>query len=138
MSKAKKDAEKLLKWIEFELSPPQPKKRLKIIRTPYTKGTKKDRRHSGHKIVYYEDNEGYATQFDTYDEWNNYRDGLRDRSNMKKNIYPRMSFYNEELYLRLKAMNKFMKKHESIRRIRKNKLRQKMKAANKELLLSYS
>jgi hypothetical protein len=38
--------------------------------------TKKDRRHSGRKTISSPDPD-YPTQFDTYDDWKNYRDGQR-------------------------------------------------------------
>ena len=31
--------------------------------------TKKDRTNSGHKIIFNEDEEGYVTQYDSYDDW---------------------------------------------------------------------
>jgi len=48
--------------------------------------TKKDRRHSGRKTVYSE-SDGYVTLIESYDDWVNYRDGMRNHRCKKCNKY---------------------------------------------------
>jgi hypothetical protein len=118
MSKAKKEAEKMLKAIEFEAAPMSTDRGRRI--PTCSPLTRKDRRHSGHKIICYDDKD-FPIQFDTYDSWSDYRDGLRDRSSMRKNIYIQMSWYNDELYNELIRINRKYRKHEKIRKVMKNK-----------------
>ena len=49
--------------------------------------TRKDRKHSGRIEVYSED-EDYPTQFTYYDDWTNYRDGLRFGTGHYKMCHP--------------------------------------------------
>lgn len=77
--------------------------------------TKKDRRHSGRKTVYAEDEE-YATQVDEYDDWENYRDGFRhnkDRSFLRSE---QMFCMNKE---ELRQSNQKLKKQILVRKARK-------------------
>jgi hypothetical protein len=46
------------------------------------KPNSKTRRHSGRKEIYCDD-EDYPTQLVYYDDWLNYRDGFRDKKNIK-------------------------------------------------------
>lgn len=116
--KLKRIAKEILNRLKFEKAPLNNNKG-RIIRDPISRQLQtKDRRHSGHKMVYAEDEE-YATQFDTYDDWRNHRDGQRDKSKIKKNIYPGMFWKDEEMYWHLRKEIEKLKRHEKIRRIRK-------------------
>lgn len=123
MSKAKILAEKFLKMIEFEAAPLSTNKGRRI--PTCSPLTRKDRRHSGHKIICFDDKD-YPVQFDTYDSWSDYRDDMRDRSNMRKNIYIQMSWYNDELYYNLLRNNHKIKKEQKIRKIMKKRTRLKL------------
>lgn len=77
---------------------------------------RKDRRHSGRvkDVIYDEENSYLASEH--YDDWTNYRDGLRnprDRTLIKN---PRINF--SENY-EVERFNKKNIKHEKIRKLRK-------------------
>ena len=44
--------------------------------------TQKDRKHSGRKTIYVDDEE-YPYQQTYWDDWNDYRDGMRDKEETK-------------------------------------------------------
>lgn len=89
----------------------------RVLRNKYPKPNKKSRRHSGRTTILCDDKD-YPVMFDTYDEWINYRDGMRDWS--KKRVMEikeegNIIFYDV-------AVNKKIKKQLAIRRARKLKL----------------
>jgi hypothetical protein len=131
MSKAKKEAEKFLRAIEFEAAPLSKNKGRHIYDPICRRLTDKDRRHSGHKMYFCEDEEGYVTQFDTYDAWAEHRDGMRNIFAIKKvsKIHPNMFWCDEDRYWDLRKEIKRMKKKERIRKIMKYK--EKLKKFNK-------
>ena len=51
----------------------------RMIREKYKRPTGKARRHSGRKTVYYDLFGGYAFMETFWDNWTDYRDGMRDR-----------------------------------------------------------
>ena len=118
MSKVKKLAEKFLRKLEFEPAPLSTNKGRHIeTKSPITK---KDRRHSGHK-VYFSDDDDYPIQFDTYDEWSNYRDSLRDvytdSTRIKK--VNRKGGWRFEQTMQIQENNKKIKKIENIKERRR-------------------
>ena len=120
MSKAKRNAKRLLQALKFEPAPLNNKKG-RVIDSPESRRlTTKDRRHSGHRIIYCEDEEGNVTQFDEYNDWSNYRDGMRNKWGRKvKRIYPQMFYRDEERYWDLRDEREKIRKKEEIRRMRK-------------------
>lgn len=132
MSKAKKDAKKLLAALKFEPAPLSNKKG-RVIDSPESRRlTTKDRRRSGHRIIYCEDEEGNVTQFDSYDDWRNHRDSMRNKWAIKKmkRLHPQMfgarkwhdnTELDETDYLERKKEQEKIKKKEQIRRIRRIK-----------------
>jgi len=123
MSKAKKLAEKFLKMLSTN------KGRHIPTCSPLTK---KDRRHSGHKIIY-SDDEDYPTQFDVYDDWSNYRDSFRDvytDDNRIKKVNRKGSWRFGET-MKIQRNNLKIKRREKLRKAKKMKMR--LKASLKKL-----
>ena len=121
-SRLQKQAEKLLKKIEFEPAPLSTNKGIHIDDPNSRRLTRKDRKHSGHKIIYADD-EDYPIMFDSYDSWNDYRDGIRnlyDRNKIYKIGYKRASCWRIENYNKIKKRNTELKKHEYIRQSKKD------------------
>jgi hypothetical protein len=139
MSKSKKQAEKLLKAIEFEHAALSNNKG-KILRNDHcpNKVNSKVRRHRGWVTSRWAGPGKYkeamlegldSTYF--YDEWQSAHDGQRDLWNQNK-IYKlglKRSGWRKEVYDNLKQLNAKLKKHEYIRRQMKNKekMREKLK-----------
>ena len=126
MSKLKTQAKRLLQAIEFEAAPLSNYKGRHIPTCSHM--TKKDRRHSG-RFVIYSDDEDYPILFEYWNDWADYRDSMRDKSNIRKNLYPRIWWRNEEGYWNLRKLNLKLRKHEKIRRMmrQKERLRQASK-----------
>ena len=116
MKSRKKLAKEILKDLIFEPTTLSTNKG-RHIHDPITRRiTKKDRRHSGHRIVFAEDKD-YPVMIDTYDDWVNYRDSMRDKWAIKKikRIYPQMFYSDEERYWNLRKEINKINKHEKIR-----------------------
>lgn len=126
MSRLKKDAEKLLKAIEFEAVPLSQNKgtRLGNDHCP-NKVNSKERRHRGWITSRWAGPGKYkeamlngldATYF--YDDWQDARDGQRnlwDKNKIYKLGFKR-SGWRKEVYDNLKQLNAKLKRHEYIRR----------------------
>lgn len=130
----KREVREALKELMFEAAPLSTNKG-RFVHDPISRQLQtKDRRHSGHRIVFLEDEEGYVVQFDAYDDWRNHRDGMRDKSGIIKNIYPAQYNYKwhdntilkEENYWNRRKKIEELRKKEKIRRIRKKKEKTKM------------
>jgi len=80
----------------------------------------KTRRHSGRTCTFVDDRD-YPIQIPSYNEWDSYRDGQRDRSTQIKKIYPG-EFRDEEEYWRRRRQRDKINKHLQIRRVRKNEI----------------
>ena len=137
-SRLQKQAEKLLRKIEFEPAPLNNNKGPVIDDPGARRLTRKDRRHSGHRIVYADD-EDYPIMFDSYDCWKEHRDGQRDKSKIIKNISPGQFhrskwFHNikfdEELYWQHRKERDKIRRMAKIRRIRKNIVARGIKDGN--------
>lgn len=134
----KRDIKKALKELMFEKAPLSTNKG-RIIRCPFRLGTK-DRRHSGRKTFCIDDKD-YPIMIDTYDDWNNYRDGQRDRRTIVKNIYPQQYIYkwygntklDEGGYWEARETIKKIRRENRIRRAQKEK--KKLKRFNKNYIL---
>lgn len=131
MSRAKKEAEKVLRAIEFEPAPLSTNKGPVIPdNSPISK---KDRRHSGRyygritkpQMKFSEIHQNAIDDKEHYDRWTEYKDGYRDWRNMHKNIYYTISFYSDELYYHLLRNNYLIRKYRKIREARKIKERLK-------------
>jgi hypothetical protein len=141
MSKAKRLAEKFLRAIEFEPAPLSTKKG-RVIPT-CSPISKKDRRKSGRyfgriikpQMKYSKIYEECMNDQEHYDEWRSCKDGFRDKSNMHKNVYYAMSFYNDELYYNLLRNNNKIRKEQKIRKAMKRKTRLKILASNKNQII---
>lgn len=129
MASSKKLSKDILKKLTFEPAPLSTDKGRRICDPISRRITKKDRKHSGHRIIYCEDEEGYVTQFDAYDDWEDYRDSQRDNSKVIKNIYPAQfgnsKWWNnteldEEDYLWHKKERDKIRKEQKIRRAMKD------------------
>jgi hypothetical protein len=135
MSKAKKLAEKFLKSIEFEPAPLSTNKGRYI--PTCSPLSKKDRRKSGRyfpsiikpQMKFSKIYEEGLNEQERWDEWRSFRDGFRDKTNMHKNIYIQMSWYNDELYYNLLRNNYQIKKERKIREAMKKKERLKRLAS---------
>jgi hypothetical protein len=93
----------------------------RFLREKYPRPTKKDRRHSGRETFFWDDDD-YPTQLTFYDDWKNYRDGLRWRSRNDKTKLFNLPCCNDSEHLEeFKELNKKIKKQLSIRRARKKK-----------------
>lgn len=136
-SKFKKEAMKLLKAIEFEKASLSQNKG-KIILTHFDRGTKKDRLHDGRyypkitrpQMKYSEIFREGLEPNQEYDEWKNWRDGIRNFGYKNNRIYKKIKegmFWDKEVYNKLKRLNAKLRKHEHIRRLmrRKEKIKEK-------------
>lgn len=128
MSNLKKQAEKLLKAIEFEPAPLSINNgnRGVYIRTKFSRWTRKDKLHDGRyyprlikpQVKYSEIASEALGPKEEYNDWNNWRDGQRDLWNKDK-IYKlgfKRSGWRKEVYDEVKQLNAKLKKHEYIRR----------------------
>jgi len=143
MSNLKKQAEKLLKAIEFEPVPLSTNKG-NIERTSFNRGTKKDKLNDGRyypKVIkpqmkYSEIIDKALEPQEEYNDWNNWRDGFRDfgfrnKDKIYKNVNKgKFHNWNGEAYLNLKQLNAKLRKHEHIRRMMRAK--ERMKQSRKE------
>jgi hypothetical protein len=91
----------------------------RIDRSTCKGANSKDRRHSG-RVTFFSDDDDYPTQLEFWDEWNYYKDGQRDKSNIIKNIYPTMYWHDEEFWDKRDEIEK-IKKRERIRKVRKRR-----------------
>lgn len=82
--------------------------------------SKKDRTHSGRVTIYFDD-EDYPYLETFYDEWENYRDSQRDKTNLRKKIYLGMFGMNEIEYWKLRNKINKIRTYEIIRRLRQKK-----------------
>lgn len=128
MSKSKKDAKRILEKLRFEPAKLSTNKGRGISDPICRRLTDKDRRHSGHRIYFAED-EDYPVMLDTYDDWRNHRDGSRDKSKVIKNIYPSQfchthkwicnTEFDEEDYWEHRRERDKIRKKEKIRKLMK-------------------
>jgi hypothetical protein len=128
-SKLQKQAEKLLRAIEFEPAPLSTNRGKRILLS-FSRGTKKDRLNDGRyhpriikpQIKYSEIQQEALEPQEEYDDWDNWRDGMRDfgfknKDKIYKNVnLGKFHHWNEEAYYNLKHLNAKLKKHEYIRR----------------------
>ena len=82
--------------------------------------SRKDKRNKGKNFIYYDD-EIYPFQIVVYDSWKGFKDGLKDKSFMYKNIYPDMYWNDEDKYWDHRKQIEKIKKREYIRKARKHK-----------------
>jgi hypothetical protein len=144
MSKLKKQAEKLLKAIEFE-PVPLSTKRGKVLGNDNcpNKVNSKARRHRGWVTARWAGpgkykeamlNDGLDSTY-YYDDWQDKRDGQRDMWNKDK-IYKirfQRNNWRKEVYDNLKQLNEKLRKHERIRRQMRNKEKMRnMRIANSD------
>lgn len=141
MSKLKKQAERLLRAIEFEPAPLSTNKGV-LIRNDHcpNKVNTKKRRHRGWITARWAGPGKYeeamlngldSTYF--YDDWQDARDGQRDIWNKDK-IYKlgfKRSGWRKEVYDNLKQLNSKLKKHEYIRRMMRVKERMRQSRQDK-------
>jgi len=89
----------------------------RVIHEKYPKPNSKDRRTSGKRTIFADD-EDYPVMFNDYNEWKNYRDGAREITNISRGIKPGM-FFSDEEYENLRDKNKKIRKQLKIRKARK-------------------